>query len=171
MPLTFIFKHRLYDFLKWIQWLHLGRDTRGALELSYYGLYLLRYLLEQHSRKAKDLSFIYSREQLAAETFEQARLEGHSVEGAQELAMDALMKGLSTTCWSILIEVLEKEFAVEVDDEQRIPFAEKLLPLVKPVFEPYDLTQPEFELSPDYVQLYTELTGAVVLYIEQYGVQ
>ena len=30
-------------------------------ELSYYGLYLLRYLLEQHSRKAKDLSFIYSR--------------------------------------------------------------------------------------------------------------
>lgn len=35
-------------------------------ELSYYGLYLLRYLLEQHSRKAKDLGFIYSREQLAA---------------------------------------------------------------------------------------------------------
>ena len=69
------------------------------------------------------------------------------------------------------MEVLEKEFAVEVDDEQRISFAEKLLPLVKPVFEPYDLTQPELELSPDYVQLYTELTGAVVLYIEQYGVQ
>ena len=30
-------------------------------ELSYYGLYLLRYLLEQHSRKAKDLSFIPNR--------------------------------------------------------------------------------------------------------------
>ena len=140
-------------------------------ELSYYGLYLLRYLMEQHSKKAKDLNFIYQRELLAAETFEMARREGHSVEGAQELAMDALMKGLSMTPWSILMEVLEKEFAVEVDEEQRIPFAEKLLPLVKPVFEPYDLTQPEFELSTDYVQLYTELTGAVVLYIEQYGVQ
>ena len=139
-------------------------------ELSYYGLYLLRYLMEQHSKKAKDLNFIYNRELQAAETFEQARREGHSVEGAQELAMDALMKGLSMTPWSILMEVLEKEFAVEVDEEQ-IPFAEKLLPLVKPVFEPYDLTQPEFELSTDYVQLYTELTGAVVLYIEQYGVQ
>ncbi len=138
--------------------------------MSYYGLYLLRYLMEQHSKKAKDLNFIYQRELLAAETFEQARREGHSVEGAQELAMDALMKGLSMTPWSILMEVLEKEFAVEVDEEQ-IPFAEKLLPLVKPVFEPYDLTQPEFELSTDYVQLYTELTGAVVLYIEQYGVQ
>jgi len=150
-------------------------------ELSYYGLYLLRYLLEQHSltskatssitRKAKDLSFIYNRELQAAETFEQARLDGHSVEGAQELAMAELMKGLSVTSWSILTEVLEKEFAAEVDEDQRIPFAEKLLPLVKPVFEPYDLTQPEFELSTDYVQLYTELTGAVVLYIEQYGVQ
>ena len=140
-------------------------------ELSYYGLYLLRYLMEQHSKKAKDLNFIYNRELLAAETFEQTRREGHSVEDAQELAMDALMKGLSMTPWSILMEVLEKEFAVEVDEEQRIPFAEKLLPLVKPVFEPYDLTQPEFELSTDYVQLYTELTGAVVLYIEQYGVQ
>ena len=140
-------------------------------ELSYYGLYLLRYLMEQHSKKAKDLNFIYNRELLAAETFEQARREGHSVEGAQELAMDALMKGLSATPWSILMEVLEKEFAVEVDEEQRISFAEKLLLLVKPVFEPYDLTQPEFELSTDYVQLYTELTGAVVLYIEQYGVQ
>ena len=111
-------------------------------ELSYYGLYLLRYLLEQHSRKAKDLNFIYNRELQAAETFEQARLNGHSVEGAQELAMAELMKGLSVTPWSILTEVLEKEF-----------------------------TQPEFELSTDYVQLYTELTGAVVLYIEQYGVQ
>jgi len=140
-------------------------------ELSYYGLYLLRYLMEQHSKKAKDLNFIYQRELQAAETFELARREGHSVEGAQELAMDALMKGLSVTPWSILMEVLEKEFAVEVDEEQRIPFAEKLLPQVKPVFEPYDLTQPEFELSTDYVQLYTELTGAVVLYIEQYGVQ
>ena len=140
-------------------------------ELSYYGLYLLRYLLEQHSKKAKDLSFIYQRENKAAETFEQARRDGFSVEGAQELAIDALMKGLGTTSWSILMEVLEKEFAAEVDDDQRIAFTGKLLPLVKPVFEPYDLTQPEFELSPDYVQLYTELTGAVVLYIGQYGVQ
>jgi hypothetical protein len=149
----------------------LKRKKQEQQELSYYGLYLLRYLLEQHSRKAKDLGFIYHREMNAAETFEQARLEGHSVEGAQELAMAELMKGLSLTRWSILMEVLEKEFAVEVNDEQRIPFAEKLLPLVAPVFEGYDLENDGFEDSTDYVQLYTELTGAVVLYIEQYGVQ
>ena len=141
------------------------------LELSYYGLYLLRYLLEQHSTKAKNLSFIYQRELQAAEAFEQARLDGYSVQGAQELAMAELMKGLSLTRWSILMEMLEKEFAVEVDDEQRIPFAEKLLPLVPPVFEGYVLEVDDFEETTDYMQLYTELTGAVVLYIEQYGVQ
>ena len=140
-------------------------------ELSYYGLYLLHYLLEQHSRKAKDLSFIYSREQLAAETFEQARLDGYPVEGAHELAISVLTKDLGLSQWSILVEVLEKEFARELDDGQRLTFAEKLLPLLAPVFEPYDLAEPEFELTPDYVRLYTELTGAVVLYIEQYGVQ
>lgn len=140
-------------------------------ELSYYGLYLLRYLLEQHSRKAKDLSFIYSREQLAAETFEQARLDGYPVEGAHELAMSVLTKDLGLSQWSILVEVLEKEFSRELNDGQRLTFAEKLLPSLAPVFEPYDLTEHEFELTPDYMQLYTELTGAVELYIEQYGVQ
>ena len=140
-------------------------------ELSYYGLYLLRYLLEQHSSKAKDLGFIYQREQSAADTFEQARLDGYSVEGAHELAMSELMKGLSLTRWSILMDVLEKEFAAELDDELRMAFAEKLLPLIAPVFEGYDLENDGFEDSTDYVQLYTELTGAVVLYIEQYGVQ
>ena len=140
-------------------------------ELSYYGLYLLRYLLEQHSRKAKNLNFIYQRELLAAETFEQARLDGYSVQGAQELAMAGLMKGLSLTRWSVIMEVLEKEFAVEVDDEKRIAFADKLLPLMSPVFEGYDLEVDGFEDSTEYVQLYTELTGALVLYIEQYGVQ
>ena len=140
-------------------------------ELSYYGLYLLRYLLEQHSRKAKDLGFIYSREQLAAETFEQARLDGYPVEGAHELAMSELTKGLGLSEWSILVEVLEKEFARELNDSQCLPFAEKLLPLLAPVFEPYDLTDEVFELTPDYTRLYTELTGAVAIYIEQYGVQ
>ena len=85
--------------------------------------------------------------------------------------MSVLTKDLGLSQWSILIEVLEKEFSRELNDGQRLTFAEKLLPLLAPVFEPYDLTEPEFELSPDYVQLYTELTGGVVLYIEQYGVQ
>ncbi len=49
-------------------------------------------------------------------------------------------------------------------------FTQKLLPLVKNVFSIYDLSDDNFALSSDYDLLYTELTGAVVLYIEEYGV-
>ena len=42
------------------------------------------------------------------------------------------MKGLSTTPWEHPDGSMEKGVPVEVDEEQRIPFAEKLLPLVKP---------------------------------------
>ena len=38
------------------------------------------------------------------------------------------------------------------------------------VFSAYDLSDDNFALSPEYDLLYTELTGAVVLYIEEYGV-
>ena len=34
----------------------------------------------------------------------------------------------------------------------------------------YDLSDDNFALSPEYDLLYTELTGAVILYIEEYGV-
>jgi len=46
----------------------------------------------------------------------------------------------------------------------------KLLPLVGNVFSIYDLSDDNFALSPEYDLLYTELTGAVILYIEEYGV-
>ena len=38
------------------------------------------------------------------------------------------------------------------------------------MFSVYDLSDDNFALSPDHDLLYTELTGATVLYIEEYGV-
>ena len=49
-------------------------------------------------------------------------------------------------------------------------FIHKLLPLVGNVFSVYDLSDDNFALSSDYDLLYTELTGATVLYIGEYGV-
>lgn len=46
----------------------------------------------------------------------------------------------------------------------------KLLPLVGNVFSVYDLSDDNFALSSDYDLLYTELTGATVLYLDEYGV-
>ena len=71
---------------------------------------------------------------------------------------------------AILREVVENEFAGEVPGEKCEAFTQKLLPLVGNVFSIYDLSDDNFALSPEYDLLYTELTGAVILYIEEYGV-
>ena len=104
------------------------------------------------------------------ETYERARLEGYPADGAQELAMDTLLRGLHYSRYAILREVVENEFADEVPEEKREAFVLKLLPLVGNVFSVYDLSDDNFALSSDYDLLYTELTGATVLYLDEYGV-
>ncbi len=78
--------------------------------------------------------------------------------------MDTLLRGLHYSRYAILREVVENEFADEVPEEKREAFILKLLPLVGNVFSVYDLSDDNFALSSDYDLLYTELTGATVLY-------
>lgn len=146
------------------------KKNKGQTDFSYYGLYLLDYLRTNKFEQAGDDAFIRERTDRAAETYERARLEGYPAEGAQELAMDTLLHGLRYSKYAILREVVENEFSGEVPEEKREALTQRLLPLVDAVFSIYDLSDDRFALSSDYDLLYTELTGAVVLYIEEYGV-
>lgn len=83
-------------------------------ELSYYGLYLLSYINENHPNLLSDTDFIENRADFAAATYEQARLEEYTPEGAQELAMSTLMEGLHFSKCNTLLEVLWNEFADEL---------------------------------------------------------
>ncbi len=148
----------------------MNKKNKEHTELSYYGLYLLNYLQENKFEQAFDRTFIKERADLAASIYEQARLDGSSAVGAQESAMAALVRGLHYSKYGILREVIESEFRDEVPEAEREVFTEKLLPLVGNVFSIYDLSDDHFALSPDYDLLYTELTGAVALYIEEHGV-
>ena len=139
-------------------------------DFSYYGLYLLDYLRNNKFEQASDTAFIRERADRAAEAYERARLEGYPAEGAQELAMNVLLGGLHYSKHAILREVVESEFADDVPEDKQEGFIAGLLPLVDAVFSIYDLSDDNFALSPDYDLLRTELTGAVVLYIEEYGV-
>ena len=132
------------------------KKNEGQTDFSYYGLYLLDYLRTNRFEQATDEVFIRERADRAA--------------GAQELAMNTLLEGLHYSKYAILREVVENEFADDVPEAKRESFTRKLLPLVGNVFLIYDLSDDNFALSPDYDLLYTELTGAVVLYIEEYGV-
>ena len=146
------------------------KKNEGQTDFSYYGLYLLDYLRTNKFEQATDEAFIRERADRAAGTYEWAMLEGYPAAGAQELAMRTLTEGLRYSKYAILREVVENEFADDVPEAKRESFTRKLLPLVGNVFSIYDLSDDNFALSPDYDLLYTELTGAVVLYIEEYGV-
>ena len=146
------------------------KRNEGQTDFSYYGLYLLDYLSTNRFEQADDAAFIQERADRAAETYEEARLEGYAAHGAHELAMDTLLRGLHYSRYAILREVVENEFSDEVPEEKREAFVLKLLPLVGNVFSVDDLSDDNFALSPDHDLLYTELTGATVLYIEEYGV-
>ena len=68
------------------------KKNEGQADFSYYGLYLLDYLRTNKFEQADDTAFIRERADRAAETYEKARLEGYPADGAQELAMDTLLR-------------------------------------------------------------------------------
>ena len=106
------------------------KKNEGQTDFSYYGLYLLDYLRTNKFEQADDTAFIRERADRAAETYEKARLEGYPADGAQELAMDTLLRGLHYSRYAILREVVENEFSDEVPEEKREAYIQKLLPLV-----------------------------------------
>ena len=130
----------------------MNKKNLEQTELSYYGLYLLNYLKENKFEQSSDAAFV------------------KAPDGAQEIAMSALVHGLHYSRYAILREVVESEFHEEIPEDAREGFVEKLLPLVGNVFSIYDLSDDQFALSSDYDLLYTELTGAVVLYLREYGI-
>lgn len=147
------------------------RKKQEQTELSYYGLYLLNHLRENHFPQANDADFIRERADHASEVYEQARRNELFADAAQELAMSALLRGLHLSKYNILHDVVDNEFSLEIPEEDQEAFVANLLPLVDNVYSIYDLTDDNFAQSPDYTQLYTELTGAVALFIEAHGVQ
>lgn len=63
-------------------------------DLNYYALYLKKYLRDEEDPRANDEAFISERAESAAAHFEECRLQGMSVDQAQESAMSLLMMNL-----------------------------------------------------------------------------
>jgi hypothetical protein len=144
-------------------------NRNKKMELSYYGLYLLAYLKENHPDKTEDTEFIETRADLASKTYEQARLEGYAVESAQELAMAVLLQGLHFSKYNTIIEILWNEFENEVLPGDAPDLALEMLPFLEEIFSQYPLSD-DFSGTSEYEALYTELTGAILLYSEGYGI-
>ena len=97
------------------------KKNEGQTDFSYYGLYLLDYLRTNKFEQATDTAFIRERADRAAETYEKARLEGYPADGAQEQAMDTLLRGLRYSRYAILREVVESEFSTKCRKRNKKP--------------------------------------------------
>ena len=136
-------------------------------ELSYFRLKLETYLGEHFPEMLSDKPFVTARADEALTAYSDAVAQGFSHLEAESMASEVLHRGLHFSKYDTLVSVLENEFEKELPS----PLPERLTPMllknkaVQSVFDKYDLAD-DFGASPEYDKLYTELTGIIVLLIE-----
>ena len=69
-------------------------DTAMSKELSYYRLYLKKFLVDTDDPRKDVNDFIEARAELAEKEFEERRRDGLTVDQAQERAIAVLMEGV-----------------------------------------------------------------------------
>lgn len=140
-----------------------------AVELSWFRLSLLSYLRDSHPDKAADKQFIAARGDAAAEAYSNIIKLGGSHDEADEIASQALYAGLHFSPYRTLVNILWDEFTNEIDPAQAEGLAIELLPRFSGVIGKYTLSD-DFADSQEYRLLYTELTGAILTFLEN-GIQ
>ena len=125
------------------------------------------YLSEHFPETLSDTPFITARADEALTAYCDAVAQGFSHLEAESVASEVLYQGLHFSKYDTLVSVLENEFEKELPS----PLPERLALMllknkaIQSVFDKYDLTD-DFDASPEYEKLYTELTGTIVLFIE-----
>jgi len=143
-------------------------NTKATPELSYFRLKLTAYLHDHQPELVDDATLVSSRSDAALTTYCDAVVQGFSHPEAESIASNVLFEGLHFSKYDTLVSVLENEFEAELPS----PLPEKLAPIllrnkaVQRVFANYHLTD-DFAANTQYEDLYTELTGTIVLIIEQ----
>lgn len=137
-------------------------------QLSYFLLKLEDYLSDYHPEKLQDIAFTNSRAEEALTIYYETIQQGHDYLQAEELASQTLFRGLHFSAYDTIRTILENEFESGLPE----PLPEKLAPIllrsqaIKEVLQKYDLSD-EFDGTPEYELLYTELTGTIALLIEE----
>ncbi|GHT39151.1 hypothetical protein FACS189437_01710 [Bacteroidia bacterium] len=139
-------------------------------DISYFRLSLMAFLRESHPELVGDEKFINARTQAALDIYEDIIKNGGNPLEAEHWANETLFGKLHFSKHDTLKNILWNEFLNEVPEEAAVALAIKLLPECEDVFAQYPLAD-DFAYSSAYDLLYTELTGAIALYLESYGVQ
>lgn len=140
------------------------------VELSYYRLYLLDYL-KIPSRQSIGYRFHCRTRRSRHRHFREGKAGGRHGGGRPRGSHARAARRAALLSYALLTEVVEREFADEVAEQEREPFCRRLYPHLNNLFAGYDTSDDTFALSPAHDLLYTELVGTVMLYLESYGVQ
>ena len=146
--------------------------TQRKKEFSYYRLRLESYLKDYHPERLADEAFIRARSDAAAEAYEDAFRQGYPVLEAGYIATEVLFAGLHFSPYYTLEQIIENEFANVVPPDRIEAVALRLLQsdAIRETIAKYN-PDDDFDGSPEYDQLYTELTGVIVELLEADGVK
>ncbi len=143
--------------------------TEYNIEFSIFSIALQSFLASSHPDLLVDTQFIKQRGDIAAITFEQARRLGEPIEQALEMANQILYLNLRFSIYDTIKNILWEEFEGDVPeyafDDMALDFCRKF----SHITSRYNLTD-DFEQSDEYSQLYTELTGAILITLNEYGI-
>ena len=143
----------------------MNNKNNQQVEFSFYGLSLLSFLKSSHPDKATDTAFIKARADLASQTYSDAIVEGYSHTGASELTNETLYKGLHFSKHDTIVEILWNEFVDEIPQSSAVEFAIRIQHNLEHIFKKYPLSD-YFAFSAEYQTLYTELTGEILIWLE-----
>lgn len=139
-------------------------------ELSYYRLLLLSFLKESHPELAGDSDFITARAARAAEEYSESIRSGSTHDAASEAANQVLFAGLHFSRYDVIVTVLWNEFSDVVPQGSAKTLALQLLPVCEEVFSKYPLSD-DFQFEPAFDNLYTEITGTILIWLDENGIQ
>ena len=146
--------------------------TQRKKEFSYYRLRLETYLKDYHPERLADETFIRDRSDAAAQAYEDAFRQGYPIFEAGHIATEVLFAGLHFSPYYTLEQIIENEFFSVIPPDRAPDFALRLLQsdAIRETIEKYEPGD-DFDGSPEYDQLYTELTGVIVELLEADGVK
>lgn len=139
-------------------------------ELSYYRLLLLSFLRESHPGLVDDSDFISARADSAAKEYSVSVCSGFTHDAATEAANQVLFAGLHFSKYDVIVTVLWNEFSDEVPQGSAKSLALQLLPVCEEVFAKYPLSD-DFRFEPAFDNLYTEITGTILIWLDDNGIQ
>lgn len=149
---------------------NLSQQSNQPQELSYYRLLLLSFLRESHPQLVDDSDFIASRADSAAGAYTEAVRTGSTHDAAAEIANQVLFAGLHFSRYDVIVTILWNEFSDAVPQGSAQSLALQLLPVCEEVFAKYPLSD-DFQFEPAFDNLYTEITGTILIWLEDNGIQ